>query len=329
MMARIRLRITPLAGYLCVLAFYSGMMFLSVISEKEKAASLTLDSEEPAFIRLHKSSRSKNDNVALQDVADFFDRISTLETRCRKMVRFGGTFCKGYLDNEKYVCMDDDVLLRSRNCTVYSFGVGADTTFDDTASYYGCDVFMFDPTVNGTELQMSNTKRETFYPWGLSARHYKQNFTIEFDDKPSALIVGEFTTYEDIRKRLSHQERDVNYLKIDIENMEWSVLPQLVRDGHLDRVSQLAIEVHTMDIIIAPPEKVLPMLQSYWQILESLKQLGFLRAKHRFNTVLESTYLDRAHNRSLSTCMEILYIKRGFNRRSQLQRHLPPPDVSL
>ncbi|XP_037797069.1 methyltransferase-like protein 24 [Penaeus monodon] len=328
-MARIRLRITPLAGYLFALAFYSGMMFLSVINEKEKAASLTLDSEEPAFIRSHKSSRSKNDNLALQDVHDFYDRISTLETKCRKMVRFGGTYCKGYLDNEKYVCMDDDVILRSRNCTVYSFGVGADTTFDDMASYYGCDIFMFDPTVNETELKMSNAKREVFYPWGLSSRHYTQNFSIEFEDKPSNLLVGEFTTYEDIRKRLGHQKRDVHYLKIDIENMEWSVLPLLVRDGHLDRVSQLAIEVHTMDIIKAPPEKVLPMLQSYWQVLESLKQLGFLRANHRFNAVLETLYHDRAQNRTISTCMEILYLKRGFNRRLHLQRHLPPPEVSL
>ncbi|XP_047484977.1 uncharacterized protein LOC125036428 [Penaeus chinensis] len=158
---------------------------------------------------------------------------------------------------------------------------------------------------------------------------HKQNFSIESEGKPTDLIFGEFTTYEDIRKRLGHQKRDVHYLKIDIENMEWSVLPQLVKGGHLDRVSQLAIEVHTMDIIKAPPEKILPMLQSYWQILESLKQLGFLRANHRFNTVLETTFHDREQNRSISTCMEILYIKRGFNRRLHMQHHLPPPEVPL
>lgn len=328
-MARIHLRISPLVGYLLALAFYSSMMFLSAISEKENTDSFSLDSEEPAFVRSPKSSRSQSDHVALRDANDFYVRISTLETKCRKMVRFGGTYCKGYLDNEKYVCLDDDVKPNSRNCTVYSFGVGADTTFDDMASYYGCDIFMFDPTINGSELQMTNSEREAFYPWGLSSFHYKQNFSIEYDGKPTEKLEGEFTTYEDIRKRLGHQKRDVNYLKLDIENMEWSVLPQLVKGGHLDRVSQLAIEVHTMDIIKASPEKVLPLLQSYWQILVSLKQLGFLRVSHRFNTVLETIYFDRAHNQSISTCMEILYVKRGFNRRRHLQSRLPLPEVPL
>ncbi|XP_042860009.1 uncharacterized protein LOC122245929 [Penaeus japonicus] len=178
-MGRIRLRITPLACYLLALATYSGMMFLAVIKEQENATSLTLDSEEPALIRTHKSSRSKSENLPLRDVVDFYDRISKVETHCRKLARFGGTFCKGYLDNEKYVCLDEDVKLRSRDCTVYSFGVGADTTFDDMTSYFGCDVFMFDPTVNGTELVMSNKKKEEFYPWGLDSHFRKQNFNIE------------------------------------------------------------------------------------------------------------------------------------------------------
>ncbi|XP_042860011.1 uncharacterized protein LOC122245930 [Penaeus japonicus] len=136
-------------------------------------------------------------------------------------------------------------------------------------------------------------------------------------------------TYEDIKKRLGHQKRDVHYLKIDIENVEWGVLPQLVREGHLDRGFQLAIEVHTMDIIKVPRDKVLPMLQSYWNILDTLKQLGFLRAKHRFNTVLETLYHEPTQNRTISTCMEILYIKRGVNRRLHMQPRLSAPEVSL
>ncbi|XP_042887755.1 uncharacterized protein LOC122263412 [Penaeus japonicus] len=122
----------------------------------------------------------------------------------------------------------------------------------------------------------------------------KQNFTIEFDDKPSEDIVAEFTTYEDIKKRLGHQKRDVHYLKIDIENVEWGVLPQLVREGHLDRVSQLAIEVHTMDIIKVPRDKLV-LANIYIHILYRIKTstssnysyLACKRVKHNLSLLLQ------------------------------------------
>jgi hypothetical protein len=41
-----------------------------------------------------------------------------------------------------------------------------------------------------------------------------------------------------------HGERVIDYVKIDIEGDEWTVLPQMIESGILHRVKQLAMEIH-------------------------------------------------------------------------------------
>ena len=43
---------------------------------------------------------------------------------------------------------------------------------------------------------------------------------------------------------------------MDIENSEWRVIPYLTEGSRLEGVQQLAIEIHTMNIINAPADKV-------------------------------------------------------------------------
>ncbi|CAL4084491.1 unnamed protein product, partial [Meganyctiphanes norvegica] len=107
----------------------------------------------------------------LRKADDFYHHLAQDQTHCRKMVRFGGSYCKKNPDNEKYVCLDEGLALKSRNCTVYSFGVGDDTTFDDAASQYGCEVFMFDPSLDQDlkdEVIKNLTTYQHFYNLGLS-----------------------------------------------------------------------------------------------------------------------------------------------------------------
>ncbi|KAK8392085.1 hypothetical protein O3P69_017604 [Scylla paramamosain] len=272
-MARIHCKITPLSVYLVVLAMYSTLMMLACLEneelnrvareQKQKTAAPLQD--DMTIVRDRRSQHGK----WLRTVDDFFKRMGTLETTCSKMVSLGGTYCRRALDNNKVVCLDEDVTLKSTNCTVYSFGIGADTTFDDQMSHYGCDVFMFDPTVNQETIVSTNLKNERFHLLGLDIFRYNRTHMNEYPDGKKENVTGEFDTYDNIRRRLGHESRHVHYLK------------------------------------------VLPLLRQYWQVLERLTRLGFLRAWYRPNLVLETLYYVPGENRTIATCFEVLYLRRG------------------
>ncbi|XP_045126468.1 uncharacterized protein LOC123513395 [Portunus trituberculatus] len=314
-MARIHCKITPLSVYLVVLATYSTLMMLACL-ENEQLERMAKEHEQETAAPLEEDMTIVRDRRSqhgrwLRSVDDFFRRMGTLETTCSKMVSLGGTYCRRALDNNKVVCLDEDVTLKSNNCTVYSFGIGADTTFDDQMNYYGCDVFMFDPTVNPEAIVSTNLEHERFHLLGLDIYRYNRTHLNVYPDGINENITGEFDTYDNIRRRLGHESRPVHYLKMDIENSEWRVLPDLAKGGKLEGVRQLAIEIHTMDIIRAPTHQVLPLLRHYWQVLEHLTRLGFLRAWYRPNLVVETMYHVPGENRSIATCFEVLYLRRG------------------
>jgi len=57
----------------------------------------------------------------------------------------------GYLEQDEYVghkmvCMDADYKPDRRNCTVLSFGMKKDWTFDEAMAHYGCKVRRTIPT---------------------------------------------------------------------------------------------------------------------------------------------------------------------------------------
>ncbi|KAK8721381.1 hypothetical protein OTU49_012807, partial [Cherax quadricarinatus] len=168
--------------------------------------------------------------------------------------------------------------------------IGHDTTFDDQVNNFGCQVFMFDPTVNQDTIRRTNNKNQHFYLLGLDASNYNLSVDLKYTDNKTETIVGELDTFDSIRSRLGHQHLPVHYLKLDIENSEWRVLPYMLERGLLHSVKQLAIEVHTLDIISAPQHRVLEMLEGYLQVLQGLRKEGFLRVSYRPTVVLETLY---------------------------------------
>lgn len=317
-MARIFCKVPPLAVYMTVLALYSALMMLACLDNElehmaRKQAEVPVPLEEDSSsVRDRRHERAQHGQSWLRTVDDFYTRVGTLETTCSKMISVGGTYCKGAFDNNKILCLDEDVALTPNNCTVYSFGIGSDSTFDDQMNYFGCDVFMFDPTVSPQPIVSTNLKREQFHLLGLDLVRYNRTHLLEYvNDGKREIVVGEYDTYDSIRRRLGHESRTIHYLKLDIENMEWSIIPYLAEGSRLEGVRQLAIEIHTMDIINAPADKLLPMLHKYWQVMERLTRLGFLRAWYRPNLVLESLYHVPGQNRTIATCFEVLYLRRG------------------
>ncbi|XP_064105015.1 uncharacterized protein LOC135214614 [Macrobrachium nipponense] len=316
-MTPVRIRVTPLAAYLLALAVYSCFMCISTLKEHQRRqyeamtandAGIDEDQQRPS---IHRRTRSL-DPPKFVTVDDFYSWLSSPETDCRKLVRFGGTYCRKTVDSDKNVCLDPDVALKPRNCTVYSFGIGHDTSFDDMSNDFGCDVFMFDPTINKSDVSSQLLKKQKFFHVGISSKNYTLLHNVTYVDSGGGeVIVGKYNTYDEIRKLVGHTNQVVHYLKVDIENTEWDVIPYLSRKGLWPGIMQIAIEVHTMAIMDLPPENVMDELQRYARILLLLRKEGFLRVSYRPNYVEETLYKVPGENRSIPTCSEVLYIRRG------------------
>ena len=73
-------------------------------------------------------------------------------------------------------------------------------------------------------------------------------------------------------------QRTIDYLKIDIEYMEWEVLESLLRNDVLKKIKQIGFEIHTKDRIhfAATYSRTKDYLY-YYNILSELEHKGFKR----------------------------------------------------
>ncbi|XP_047739937.1 uncharacterized protein LOC125178986 [Hyalella azteca] len=151
--------------------------------------------------------------------------------QCDKLVEIGGTwFCDGF-DGNKDVCLDPWYTPAYNSCLIYSFGVGNDITFEKIMSdLWGCQVFLHDHTVNHTNDFFGS--RHVHRPWGIANVSH-------VDDDGRTLV-----TYKDALAANGHVGAQVHYLKIDIEEQEYHVLPNIFASGLLENVWQLHMEIH-------------------------------------------------------------------------------------
>jgi len=144
-----------------------------------------------------------------------------LQGVCRTLKRLGGTWWGKEVDGDKFICMDR-ILDRGENCIIYTFGISNDWTFEDLISNQGCTVEAYDHTVNFPEKRGPKT---TFHKLGLG--------------------VGEnMDTLQNILKNNGHTDTHIDYLKIDIECHEMTGLPDWISTGALNKVHQIAMELH-------------------------------------------------------------------------------------
>ncbi len=91
------------------------------------------------------------------------------------------------------------------------------------------------------EVDHNRSARIHFYQMGL----WNRDGYIYLDKKRPEVAWKVLTLESFYRKFKSlHGEREIDYVKIDIEGDEWTVLPQMIDSGILGRVKQLAMEVH-------------------------------------------------------------------------------------
>ncbi len=108
---------------------------------------------------------------------------------------------------------------------------------------------------------------------------------------------------------LGHQNRVIDYLKIDIETGEWGVLPQLMQTGELDNVKQLGLDVH---IERKFTESNLNELKGYVEVLRTMERdFGMVRFDSKINPFWTRPF-SYMNNKRLSLGYEIAWYNQKF-----------------
>jgi uncharacterized protein YfbU (UPF0304 family) len=179
-------------------------------------------------------------------------------------------------DGQKAVCIDPQVAPQPGECLVYSFGIADDWSFDEEMEEYGCEVFAFDPSM---EMEPhDHTPGIHFYNWGLSDRD-----EIETHDNGTEWQMYSLSSvYDKLSER--HGRKIIDYLKMDIEQSEWKVLPDIIKTGMLSKVRQLGIEIHFQDYYTV--DKFLELLR----LLRTIESTGMVRFDSKLNPWFVSNF---------------------------------------
>ncbi|XP_046563538.1 probable methyltransferase-like protein 24 [Haliotis rubra] len=154
------------------------------------------------------------------------DYMTNIQVLCRDKIRMGNIHGGGW-----DICVQGRYKLEKDNCIVYSFGIDNDFSFDDdVADTYGCEVHAFDPSMNKEDHLRG--KLVNFHNLGLADinGNGKRNWPMK--------------TLTAIRQDNGHAEKDIDYVKIDIEDSEWGALRYAFSTGSLKGVKQLSLEFH-------------------------------------------------------------------------------------
>ncbi|KAF2362676.1 Methyltransferase domain [Trinorchestia longiramus] len=242
---------------------------------------------------------------------DFFRRLQGSEdlVSCKRLKALGGSSCHRLIDGHKQLCLDEDVYLDPRNCTVYSFGVADEISFDSAISRYGCQVFLLDPTLPPDAYEYLGPKMK-FYPYGIFSDNKVIPMNLTHYAEWQGQINSTLLTYENLQQKLGRLHPP-DYLKLDIEGAEWHVLPHMMDRNQLAGIKQLAVEIHINASAFASPG-VTDYLRHLWMILERLQAQGFQKVYYEPTRSYESLYIVPDTNITFNTCGELFLIRRNL-----------------
>jgi hypothetical protein len=160
---------------------------------------------------------------------------------------------------------------KDNSCVVYSFGLGADWSFDNAGESNECDVHGFDPSgplwrtgMYGTAYNKINyevqypSRKKTFHNWGVGAADQAIYPPGSIPQEWPGLGDPPFTetnsepwdvrSVSRIMKDLGHDRLSV--LKVDVEGGEWGVLASMLYDPWMSnilatgQIRQFLVEYH-------------------------------------------------------------------------------------
>lgn len=175
----------------------------------------------------------------------------------------------------------------TENSIVYSFGIGTDTSFDNSIIHdLKCNVYAFDPTPKSIKYVKKNfvSKKFFFHPYGLSDCNKIQKFFAPLN--PDHVSYSSFATnqssenfinvqlfnLETILNKLGHTHIDI--LKLDIEGDEYRVLDQILQSSLRPR--QLFVEFHPSNVNYSKNECI--------SFRKKILKAGYMMFAGSFNT---------------------------------------------
>ena len=225
--------------------------------------------------------------LSKQHIHDYL--LWTNQSSCQISQSFGGFLVSSpnglvvAFDGQKSVCLDHAVAPPTNKCLVYSFGINYDWSFDEDMELYGCEIFSFDPS-----MSVSNHNR-------TEAIHFYQMALEDVDkdewNKSKSIPSRTLSSIYNMLKPLHGGDSSIiDYLKIDVETTEWRVLPQIIESGMMDKVRQLAVEIH-LDCDMS-----INVCRQQAGVLQALESYGMVRFDSKPNIYSKSVNNDSVFN---------------------------------
>ncbi|XP_045118049.1 uncharacterized protein LOC123508393 [Portunus trituberculatus] len=226
----------------------------------------------------------------LHDLTNFFEYIYTSIVPCDYKMMLGGRLLgkSSKMDGDKWVCMDKQFNISPRNCLIFSFGVGADWSFEDEAEKNWA-VFAFDPTIN--QKTHNRTKNISFFNLGIS-------------DKTGPTVKVKTNRYSNILSDLGHLNSTIDILKIDVEGSELLFFKDVFErtPNLLKNVKFIAMEVH-----IGGQNKEIGRTHTlFWNYFQLLDCFGFKIVYSAINPFVGGKVVN---GRRRACCYEIVWVQ--------------------
>ncbi|XP_037797136.1 uncharacterized protein LOC119592387 [Penaeus monodon] len=217
------------------------------------------------------------------DAKEIYRYMETITAKCEMPVMVGGTAKtkKPYIMNEKWMCLDARYNIVPGKCTVYSFGIDTDWSFDDDMDKrFNCKVYSFDHTINQKDHERSSNIK--FYATGISS--VKKN---------------NVDRYINILKRLGHENATIDYLKMDVEGAELQFFEDIFTKTPqvLNNIKQIGMEIHT--------KRNEYKMRLYFKYVQLLECFGFRLIFGHILDVPEKLFTDNGETRSC--CYELVW----------------------
>jgi hypothetical protein len=172
---------------------------------------------------------------------NFAPAMKIFPQACNSSVLLGNEHHGGW-----YICKEY-LPVKNNDCVVYSYGLGADWSFDNAVEKLGCHVHGFDPSgllwrqgMHGKDyagidyVNQYPSKLKTFHNWGIGvvskALYASGTVPQEWPGlgdpqlSKSNSEPWELRSIEQTMIDLGHKERSISILKIDVEGAEWDSL---------------------------------------------------------------------------------------------------------
>jgi len=157
-------------------------------------------------------------------------------------------------DGAWFVCFDGNLAPVLNKCTVLSFGIDWDDSFDfDINTEYGCTVHSFDPFKEATRFTKIREKnpelKDSLYiDVNRNWRFYSLGVTGSKENIQNPNKRGGIDTLENILERFNLKNKLIDVFKVDIEGSEENLLANLDIDYACKYFKQFMIETHIADL---------------------------------------------------------------------------------